>query len=278
MIRLVLLAALLAGGSYFGYETVEAPGNQLFGQTLVAGIPTQREVALTFDDGPNPPYTDRILDVLKAEHAPATFFVVGRAAVAYPGTLRRIVREGHAIGNHTWDHSHLIVQSTTAMRSELERTEAAIARLTGVHTNLMRPPFGARDFAVISEAHKLGYRVVMWSVPLPKDWEQPGDATIAKRVVDAVADGSIIVLHDGNEGILCAREHLPAHECDRAQDVAATREIIDTLRARGYRFVTIPQLIADAARPTTAAVRPDNGRVVSAAARAGAARPAVAAR
>jgi hypothetical protein len=69
MIRLVLLAALLAGGSYFGYETVEAPGNQLFGQTLVAGSPTQREVALTFDDGPNPPYTDRILDVLKAERA-----------------------------------------------------------------------------------------------------------------------------------------------------------------------------------------------------------------
>jgi peptidoglycan/xylan/chitin deacetylase (PgdA/CDA1 family) len=88
----------------------------------------------------------------------------------------------------------------------------------------------------------------MWSVPLPKDWEQPGDATIAKRVVDNVADGSIIVLHDGNEGILCARDHRPAHDCDRNQDVAATREIVDTLRARGFRFVTIPQLIADADR------------------------------
>ncbi len=253
--RLLILAVLLAGGSYFGYETLEAPGNQLFGQTLVAGSPTQREVALTFDDGPNPPYTDRILDVLKAEHAPATFFVVGRAAVAYPATLRRIVREGHAIGNHTWDHPHMIVESTATMRSELLRTDAAIARITGVHTTLMRPPFGARDFAVIGEAHKLGYRVVMWSVPLPKDWEQPGDARIVRRVVDAVSDGSIIVLHDGNRGILCARDHRPAQECDRAQDVAATREIVETLRARGYRFVTIPQLIADAASADAAAKR-----------------------
>jgi len=247
-LRFLAFAILLAIGSYFGYEALEAPGNQLFGKTLVAGAPTEREVALTFDDGPNPPYTDRILDVLKAERAPATFFVVGRAAAAYPATLRRIVHEGHAIGNHTWDHPHMIVESPAAMRVELLRTDATIYRITGVHTYLMRPPFGARDFAVIGEAHKLGYRVVMWSVPLPQDWEQPGDATIAKRVVDNVSDGSIIVLHDGNRGILCAHEHLPSQECDRNQDVAATREIIDTLRSRGFRFVTIPQLIADADR------------------------------
>jgi peptidoglycan/xylan/chitin deacetylase (PgdA/CDA1 family) len=245
--RFLIFALLLGIGSYFGYEAVEAPGNQLFGQTLVAGSPTEREVALTFDDGPNPPYTDRILDVLKAERAHATFFVVGRAAAAYPATLRRIVREGHAIGNHTWDHKHMIVESTATMRSELLRTDAVIARITGIHTTLMRPPFGARDFAVIGEAHKLGYRVVMWSVPLPKDWEQPGDATISRRVVDAATDGSIIVLHDGNEGILCARDHRPIRDCDRGQEVGATRDIIEALRARGFRFVTIPQLIADAA-------------------------------
>jgi peptidoglycan/xylan/chitin deacetylase (PgdA/CDA1 family) len=246
--RFLALAILLAVGCYFGYEAVEAPDNQLFGKTLVAGAPTEREVALTFDDGPNPPYTDRILDVLRAERVRATFFVVGRAAAAYPATLRRIAREGNALGNHTWDHSHMTLESPPGMRSELQRTDAAIARITGIHTHLMRPPFGARDFAVIGEAQKLGYRVVMWSVPLPKDWEQPGDATIAKRVVDNVADGSIIVLHDGNEGILCARDHRPAHDCDRNQDVAATREIVDSLRARGFRFVTIPQLIADADR------------------------------
>jgi peptidoglycan/xylan/chitin deacetylase (PgdA/CDA1 family) len=253
--RFLALAMLLAIGSYFAYEAVEAPENQLFGKTLVAGAPTMREVALTFDDGPNPPYTDRILEVLHKERAPATFFVVGRAAQAYPATLRRIVQYGNAIGNHTWDHPHMIIESAATMRSELLRTDATIARITGVHTHLMRPPFGARDFAVIGEAHKLGYRVVMWSVPLPQDWEQPGDATIAKRVVDNVTGGSIIVLHDGNRGYLCAADHRPIHDCDRNQDVAATREIIDTLRSRGFRFVTIPQLIADSDRADSSAKR-----------------------
>ncbi len=244
--RAALATCALGAVGFATYEILEAPGNQIFGKTVVHGNATEREVALTFDDGPNPPYTDRILDVLHAEHVHATFFVVGRAAAVYPATLRRIARDGHAIGNHTWDHAHLIVESTKTMKAELDRTDAAVARITGHHTALMRPPFGARDFAVIDEAHRLGYRVVMWSVPLPRDWEQPGDATIAKRVLDFVSGGSIIVLHDGNRGHLCGREHRPKHDCDRVQDVAATRTIVRTLHARGYRFVTIPELIADA--------------------------------
>jgi len=239
--------AILGLAGYAGYETLEAPGNQLFGKTVVHGALSRREVALTFDDGPNPPYTDRILDVLAREHVPATFFVVGRAAAAYPATIRRMVREGHTLGNHTWDHPHLIVQSRAAMHAELLRTDATLAKITGLHPRLMRPPFGARDFEVMAEMRKLGYRVVMWSVPLPRDWEQPGDATIARRVTEKVSDGSIIVLHDGNRGQLCGRDiRTPLRECNRSQDVAATREIIDTLRRRGYQFVTIPKLIADA--------------------------------
>ncbi len=240
------LALFCAVGGYFGYEALEAPGNQVFGKTLVHGASTQREVALTFDDGPNPPYTDRILSVLEREKVHATFFVVGRAAAAYPATLRRIVRAGDALGNHTWDHPHLILQSRAAVRAELLRTDAAIVKATGRHTDLMRPPFGGRDFLVIQEAHALGYHVVMWSVPLPKDWEQPGDATIARRVIDNVTAGSIIVLHDGNRGLLCGRDpHTTFHDCDRTQEIAATRDIVEALRARGYRFVTIPQLITD---------------------------------
>lgn len=232
---------------YFGYETMEAPENQIFGKTVVDGSPKVREVALTFDDGPNPPYTDRILDTLKAENVRATFFLVGRATLAYPQTVRRMVREGNAVGNHTWDHPHLIMQSRSQIRAELERTQDAIFKVTGERTHLMRPPFGIRDFRVIAEAHKLGYDVVMWSVPLPNDWEQPGDATIAKRVISKVADGSIIVLHDGNRGRICWKERHPnPRDCDRSQEIAATREIVDSLRARGYRFVTIPRLMADA--------------------------------
>ena len=255
-LRIALFTGALALASYASYEALEAPGNQLFGRTIVAGAPTVREVALTFDDGPNPPYTNRILDVLRRERVPATFFLVGRAVVAYPDTVRRIVREGHAVGNHTWDHGHLIVESPGTVRSQLVRTSDAIERVAHVRTTLMRPPFGARDFAVVAAAHSLGYRVVMWSVPLPKDWDQPGDATIAKRVVDNVSDGSIIVLHDGNRGLLCGRDpRLPANTCDRHQDVAATREIIDTLRARGFRFVTIPQLVSDANRALALSVK-----------------------
>jgi peptidoglycan/xylan/chitin deacetylase (PgdA/CDA1 family) len=248
-LRIPLLAALLGAAAYVGYKLAEDPGNQLWGRTVVAGPADQREVALTFDDGPNPPYTDSILDVLRDEHVRATFFVVGRAVAANPATVRRIVREGHALGNHTWDHPHMLVLSRAAMRVQLHRTDDAIFAAAGVRTKLMRPPFGARDFAVIDEAKAEGYQVVMWSVPLPKDWEMPGDATIASRVVDNVGDGSIIVLHDGNRGLHCGRPPLPApHECDRSQDVAATRRIVETLRSRGFRFVTIPQLLADSAR------------------------------
>ncbi len=251
--RAVLLSLALSLSGYVTYEALEAPANQLFGKTLVRGAPTVPEVALTFDDGPNPPYTERILDVLHQERVPATFFLVGRAVVAYPGTVRRIVRDGHAVGNHTWDHGHLIVETPAAVRAELTRTSDAIERIAHVRTTLMRPPFGGRDFAVVAAAHTLGYRVVMWSVPLPRDWEQPGDATIVRRVVDNVVDGSIIVLHDGNRGLLCGRDaRVPLSECDRRQEVAATREIVRTLHERGYRFVTIPQLVADAERPRPA--------------------------
>jgi peptidoglycan-N-acetylglucosamine deacetylase len=251
--RCALLLALVVVSAYVGYQTLEAPANQLFGRTLVNGPPDRREVALTFDDGPNPPYTGRILDVLRAERVHATFFVVGRAVVADPATVRRIVREGNAIGNHTWDHRHLLVETVSAIRSELTRTDAAIFAASGVHTRLLRPPFGARDFAVLDQARRLGYTVVMWSVPLPNDWDRPGGATIAERVLDHVGDGSIIVLHDGNRGIVCRSSS--AALCDRSQDVAATRLIVERLRARGFSFVTVPQLIADAAREKVLALK-----------------------
>ena len=252
--RFVAVAAALALFllGYLGYKWVEDPRSQLFGKTLVSGPPQERVVALTFDDGPNPPYTNRILDVLRAEHVHATFFVVGRAVAAYPAVVRRVVREGNAIGNHTWDHAHLLVLTRGEVDSELQRTDDAIYRATGVRTRLMRPPFGARDFDSLAQVHRDGYIPVMWSVPLPKDWEQPGDATIAKRVVDDVVPGSIIVLHDGNRGMLCGRDrHIALRACDRAQDVAATREIIESLRARGYRFVTIPELVRTVALTRT---------------------------
>lgn len=239
-----LVAALvLACAGFAGYEISEQPGNQLFGRTVTNGPANQRVVALTFDDGPNPPYTNRILQVLQEQHVPATFFLVGRAVQAYPSVVRQEVQDGHAVGNHTWDHAHLIVMRRSDIRKTLERTDAAIYQAARVHTNLLRPPFGARDWLVMQAAHSLGYTVVMWSVPLARDWEYPPARVIAQRILPGVKDGSIIVLHDGNRGQLCVLKHLNPHVCDRSQDIEATRLIIQSLKSQGYRFVTVPELI-----------------------------------
>ncbi len=243
---LVGLAALaaLALVAFVGYELFEQPTNQIFGRTLTRGPADERVVALTYDDGPNPPYTGRILDVLERERVHATFFLVGRAVQAYPWIVRREIRDGDAVGNHTWDHPHLIVMRRTDVRRSLERTDAAIYAASGLHTRLMRPPFGARDWIVMHVAQKLGYTVVMWSVPLAGDWEYPPPGVIARRILPRVSDGAIIVLHDGNRGQLCRAKGLNPHVCDRSRDIEATRIIVDALKRQGYRFVTIPQLIA----------------------------------
>ncbi len=247
MLRIVFrIAALVSGVAlvvFLAYELFEQPTNQLFGTTVTHGPRNERVVALTFDDGPNPPYTSRILDVLEREHVHATFFLVGRAVQAYPSVVRREVRDGDAIGNHTWDHPHLIVMRRSQIRSSLQRTGTAIYRAAHVRTHLMRPPFGARDWPVMEVAHKLGYTVVMWSVPLARDWEYPPPQVIAQRVLPRVSDGSIVVLHDGNRGQICGKNLLPAHVCDRSSDIEATKLIVDALKKQGYRFVTIPELI-----------------------------------
>jgi peptidoglycan-N-acetylglucosamine deacetylase len=242
--KFVAALALLAALLFVGYEWAESPASQLFGKTLVSGPPDVHDVALTFDDGPNPPYTDEILRVLERERVHATFFVVGRAVEAYPATVRREVLDGDAIGNHTWNHAHLIVLDPAQIERSLERTDAAIEAAAGVHATLMRPPFGARDWLVLSESRRLGYTPVMWSVPLARDWNDPTAAVIARRILRYVHNGSILVLHDGNRGLLCARDHLAPHTCNRANVVGATQIIVETLKARGYRFVTIPQLLA----------------------------------
>lgn len=239
---LALVAALALIG-FIAYELFEQPTNQIFGRTVTQGPANERVVALTYDDGPNPPYTGRILDVLEEEHVHATFFLVGRAAHAYPTVVQREVRDGDAIGNHTWDHRHLIMMRRTQVRASLQQTDAAIYAAAHVHTRLMRPPFGARDWIVMQVARKLGYTVVMWDVPLARDWEYPPARVIAQRILPHVSDGAIIVLHDGNRGQLCAANHLPPHVCDRRSDIEATRLIVENLKSQGYRFVTIPELI-----------------------------------
>jgi peptidoglycan/xylan/chitin deacetylase (PgdA/CDA1 family) len=239
----ILAATVLGFGGFFFYEMLESPTSQILGKTVVSGPSNERVVALTYDDGPNPPYTNEILDVLDEEQVHATFFVVGRAAAEYPDILRREMHDGDAIGNHTWDHRHLIVMDGSHVRESLKKTDAAIYAATGVHTKIMRPPFGSRDWLVLDQARRMGYTPVMWSVPLAKDWENPDPAVIAGRILPRVSDGSIIVLHDGNRGLICARTKLPPRTCDRGNDIEATRLIVRELKRQGYRFVTVPELL-----------------------------------
>lgn len=235
--------AIAAFVAFVAYEAAESPGSQIFGKTLVSGPRDERVVALTYDDGPNPPYTTAIVDVLRQERVHATFFVVGQAVQAYPGVVRLEARDGNAIGNHTWAHEHLVLDDSASLRETLQKTDRAIYDVTGTHTRIMRPPYGGRDWLVLGEVRKLGYTPVMWSVPLANDWEYPPANVIAQRVLRYVGDGSIIVLHDGNRGIVCARSHQSPHLCDRSADVEATRLIVQTLKSEGYRFVTIPELL-----------------------------------
>src|SRR5581483_2615220 len=131
---------------------------------------------------------------------------------------------GHSLGNHSWSHAHLNVCSRDAIRRELQQTDAVIYAATGERTNLVRPPFGARSFVVLDEIRRLGYECVLWSVPMAREWDRPGAATIADRVLVHMTDGAILALHDGDRG----------RPADRAAVASATRLIVSALLERSY--------------------------------------------
>ena len=197
-------------------------------------------VALTFDDGPDPVWTPQILDILKREHVPATFFVVGENAVAEPGILKRIVDEGHEIGNHTYTHPNLAEESSDTAALEIAANERAIEAITGHGTRLFRAPFMGDaepttpdEIEPILAAQKLGYISVGLHVD-PLDWQKPASATIVQRTIAGITghsdldSGQIVLLHDSGG--------------DREATVAALPGIIAGLHARGYRFVAVSEL------------------------------------
>lgn len=228
------IAGVAAAAGFLAYEAVQDPRSEFFGHTFTGVAPGHGVVALTFDDGPNGSDTDALLDVLREEEVRATFFVVGRAAAHYPKALQRMVRDGHALGNHSWSHAHLNIRSRAGIRRELERTEAAIFAATGERTRVARPPFGARSFTVLDELRRLGYTCVLWSVPLAREWQQTGSTAIAARLLARTTDGAILALHDGDRGRPAQRRHV----------AAATRHIIQGCRERSLRFVTVPEMLA----------------------------------
>ncbi len=191
-------------------------------------VTTQQLIAITFDDGPDPVLTPRLLDLLKERHIHATFFLVGKNAAAFPEVVRRIVEEGHEVGNHSWSHPLLTQLGPESVESQLRRTHDAIVKACGTAPLLYRPPYGAVRLSQRTRIEKtFGYPAILWDVD-PQDWKHPRSA---QKVYDAIhkqtRPGSIILCHDIHE-----------------TTVAAMPATLDDLIARGYHFATVTQLIA----------------------------------
>ncbi len=200
-------------------------------------------IALTFDDGPNEKLTPRLLDLLAQHHIHATFFVLGECAQQNEKILERAAREGHEIGNHSWSHPDLAKMSDESVRSQIKRTEDLVANTIGKRPTLMRPPYGA---LTAHQKHfirdELGYQIILWDVD-PLDWKNPGPSVVTNRILKETRPGSIVLAHDIH-----------------AQTIAAMPATLDQLEAKGFKFVTVSELLqmarAQPPRPFSAAVSP----------------------
>lgn len=227
----MLLLPLLAGGTLVAAwaHATWYRNSPLFGRVLATLPGNARRVALTFDDGPNAGATPVILDVLRDAGVPATFFMLGAAVDRYPALARRIVDDGHEIGNHGYHHRKLQWRSPAYVRAEIAAGTAAITRACGRAPTLFRAPHGFRNLWVTPIARSLGQRTVGWSVGA---WDPscPDAAVIAARILRRVRPGSIVLLHDGDGYDL---------DGDRRQTARALPRIIRQLRQEGYAIVTL---------------------------------------
>ncbi len=209
-----------------------APGSELYGRSF-RGVPGTQMLALTYDDGPNDPYTLHMLDVLAANGIKATFFLIGRFVAERPDIVRRIRSEGHAIGNHTYSHPLLILSSSGRLHKEIADTDKAIEDAVGSHDGIFRPPFGGRRPGTFAVVRDRGMMPVMWSVTC-YDWNAKSADTIEQRAVSAIRGGDVILLHDGSHVKMGAY---------RGHTVEATQRLIRRYQDKGYEFVTVPEMM-----------------------------------
>ncbi|HJV47429.1 MAG TPA: polysaccharide deacetylase family protein [Bacillota bacterium] len=202
------------------------------GELYYQGSSSEKRVALTFDDGPDVTYTNEILNILKDKGLKATFFIVGQRAEAHPEMVRRILSEGHAIGNHTWDHPKMTKLSDEQIREEINKTNNILSTIAGYTPAIFRPPYGLADQRVIQDIAIMNMNVIDWSVDT-RDWAGTPPATIMDYVKKEMKPGGIILEHcAGGKGE------------DLSNTVKALPEIIEYLGKEGYRFTTIPELLA----------------------------------
>jgi peptidoglycan/xylan/chitin deacetylase (PgdA/CDA1 family) len=232
-----VISALLATGAGLGAGALALgayhPNSPIFGPVVSHGPAGVRSLYLTFDDGPNPTATARILDVLAAERVPAAFFLVGDHVRRFPELARAVVTAGHVAGNHTNTHVKLHRCGPRRVRRELEAAHRAIAEMTGAVPRVFRAPHGYRNPFVARAVRRLGYTVVGWSYGV-WDSARPGAAAIRARVLRRLRPGAVILLHDGDG-------YDPTG--DRGQTADALPGIIRDARAAGFAFASLTDLV-----------------------------------
>ncbi len=199
--------------------------------------PAVKKIALTFDDGPDLVYTPKILDILKKEGVHASFFVLGMNAARYPAIIRRIVNDGHTLGNHSFDHINLALSHKEKIDWEVLATEQVLTRIVGKQPRWFRAPYGNVSPLVLTELHRMGYRAVNWSVD-SNDWRSLPAHKVKDNILQNVAPGAIILQHSAAGG---PNENLSG-------TVRALTDIIRTLKKNGYQLVTVPQLLTPDSR------------------------------
>ncbi|QEQ01597.1 polysaccharide deacetylase family protein [Thermosynechococcus sp. CL-1] len=217
--------------------------SKFWGQLVyqVKPLKPEKVVALTFDDGPWGTSTRQVLQILKEEEVKATFFVLGKHALMYPNIIADIVKAGHAVGNHSWSHPYQPVDPEVA-KQEIENTSALIAKQSQAQTRLFRPPGGNLTTGLVDYAKSKNYAIILWSVDPQDTRPHTTAAQIVERTLKAVRSGSIILLHDGGGDRATTRKALPT--------------LIRRLRQKGYRFVTVPELLQLAVKASTPKPQP----------------------
>jgi peptidoglycan/xylan/chitin deacetylase (PgdA/CDA1 family) len=226
LFTVLLLSLGLGAGSWLPAWGAEA-------MTIWAGPPQERAVALTFDDGPTPGYTEHILALLKRYGAHGTFFVIGHKVEATPYLVRALLRAGNEVGNHSFDHPRLTLTGQITREQELERTSVDLD-LAGCPENgrLFRPPYSAYDSRLVNYLAHTHRKLVLWSLD-SGDWRGLKAPAIIANVMGRVRNGAIIIFHDGDE----------TGRADRSPTVAALAKILPALKAAGYRMVTVSELL-----------------------------------
>jgi len=232
MFGLLLSVAELAGAATLGYASM-APRSQLFGRTFTGTGPGSRQMAFTFDDGPNDPHTLRLLEVLAKHEVKATFFLIGKYVVRRPEIAQAIARAGHVIGNHTYNHPNLVFTLPSQLTWEIDACERALEEAVGEHSRLFRPPFGGRRPDVLRKARALGYEPVMWSVS-GRDWRLNTADGVLRHLAMRIRGGDVILLHDGGH------THFGV---DRSHSVGATDRLLSRCKQEGFEFVTVPEMM-----------------------------------